>query len=117
MSRRSRGGPSWRRSCTSSGCAPGSWMSNDVLRGSAEHAGTGGWYMTAEQQSQLSEAQIAVHWREGGDYTPPAALIGAANASDPAIFDRVAAGALPECFREDADLLDWDTHLPPTPVT
>jgi len=37
---------------------------------------------------EVSEAQIAVHWREEEYYQPLAAFIGQANASDPGIFER-----------------------------
>jgi acetyl-CoA synthetase len=59
---------------------------------------------------QVSEAQIAVHWKEEGYYQPPASFIGQANASDPAIFERFAEEHFPECFKEYADLLTWDEY-------
>ncbi len=40
------------------------------------------------REAQVSEAQIAVHWREEECHYPPATFIGQANASDPAIFGR-----------------------------
>jgi acetyl-CoA synthetase len=57
------------------------------------------------RDEQISEAQIAVHWREEEYFSPPAAFIGQANASDPAIFERFTEDKFPECFREYADLL------------
>jgi acetyl-CoA synthetase len=66
--------------------------------------------MTAGQQVPVSEAQIAVHWREEEYYHPPARFIGQANASDPAIFERFAEERFPECFKEYADLLSWDRY-------
>jgi acetyl-CoA synthetase len=62
------------------------------------------------EDSSTSEAQIAVHWREEGYYFPSAKFIGQANASDPAIFERFSEANYPECFREYADLLDWDEY-------
>jgi acetyl-CoA synthetase len=62
---------------------------------------------TPEEQ-QVSEAQIAVHWREEEYYEPPEAFVRQANANDPAIFDRFTEDKFPECFREYADLLTWD---------
>jgi acetyl-CoA synthetase len=59
---------------------------------------------------QASEAQIAVHWREEGYYFPSAKFIGQANASDPDIFERFSEDNYPECFKEYADLLSWDTY-------
>jgi acetyl-CoA synthetase len=64
--------------------------------------------MTENPESQVSESQIAVHWREEEYYQPPAAFAAQANANDPAIFDRFTEDKFPECFREYADLLTWD---------
>ena len=64
-----------------------------------------------ETGGSLSEAQIAVHWREEEYLYPSTAFIGQANAADPAIYKRFAEERFPECFREYADLLDWDTVL------
>ncbi len=64
--------------------------------------------MSAEQQPQVSEAQIAVHWREEQYYQPPASFIAQANAADPAILERFGEEHFPECFTEYANLLDWD---------
>jgi acetyl-CoA synthetase len=61
-------------------------------------------------ETQVSEAEIAVHWREEEYFPPPARFIGQANASDPAIFDRFAEKNFPECFKEYADLLTWDKY-------
>jgi acetyl-CoA synthetase len=64
--------------------------------------------MTERQEPQVSESQIAVHWREEEYYYPPEAFVAQANANDPAIFDRFAVENFPECFTEYAELLDWD---------
>jgi acetyl-CoA synthetase len=61
-------------------------------------------------ETQVSEAEIAVHWREEEYFSPPPRFIGQANASDPAIFDRFAEKNFPECFKEYADLLTWDKY-------
>ena len=58
--------------------------------------------------AEVSEAQIAVHWREEEYYPPPPAFVAQANARDPAIRERFAEDKFPECFREYADLLAWD---------
>jgi acetyl-CoA synthetase len=58
--------------------------------------------------AEVSEAQIAVHWREEEYYQPPAAFAAQANAADPAIRQRFSEDKFPECFREYADLLSWD---------
>ncbi len=59
---------------------------------------------------QLSEAEIAVHWREEEYYSPAPRFIGQANASDPSIFERFSEQNFPECFKEYADLLSWDKY-------
>ena len=59
-------------------------------------------------EAGVSEAQIAVHWREEEYYPPPAAFIAQANASDPAILERFAEEHFPECFKEYAEMLTWD---------
>src|SRR5205809_4001934 len=66
--------------------------------------------MAENKEAPVSEAQIAVHWREEGYFYPPAKFIGQANASDPAIYERFSEEKFPECFREYADLLSWDTY-------
>jgi acetyl-CoA synthetase len=60
------------------------------------------------ESAESSEATIAVHWREEGYYSPPAAFTAQANAGDPAIRERFTEDKFPECFREYADLLSWD---------
>ena len=59
-------------------------------------------------EEQVSEAQIAVHWREEEYYPPPASFVPQANADDPAILERFAEDKFPDCFKEYADLLTWD---------
>jgi acetyl-CoA synthetase len=67
--------------------------------------------MAEEQEgAQVTEAQIAVHWREEEHFSPPARFIAQANAADPAIFERFAESNFPECFKEYADLLTWDKY-------
>jgi len=58
--------------------------------------------------AQVSEAQIAVHWREEGYYPSPASFVRQANAADPAILERFTEDKFPDCFKEYADLLTWD---------
>jgi acetyl-CoA synthetase len=62
------------------------------------------------EEGEVSEAQIAVHWREEEYFAPPPKFIGQANASDPSIFDRFREENFPECFKEYADLLTWDKY-------
>jgi len=66
--------------------------------------------MKTAEDVELSEAQIAVHWREEEYFYPPAKFIGQANANDPAIFERFKEENFPECFKEYADLLTWDKY-------
>ena len=66
--------------------------------------------MAAAQPPQVSEAQIAVHWREEEYYQPPAKFIAQANAADPGIFERFSEDRFPDCFKEYADLLTWDAY-------
>jgi acetyl-CoA synthetase len=66
--------------------------------------------MTERQEPQVSEAQIAVHWREEEYYQPPARFISQANAGDPAIRERFREERFPDCFKEYAELLDWDQY-------
>src|SRR5579872_5812997 len=58
----------------------------------------------------VSEAQIAVHWREEEYFRPSPKFIGQANANDPAILERFKEENFPECFKEYADLLTWDSY-------
>jgi acetyl-CoA synthetase len=66
--------------------------------------------MVTADEGQVSEAQIAVHWREEDFYPPSAAFIGQANASDPAIRARFREEHFPECFKDYAELLTWDAY-------
>jgi acetyl-CoA synthetase len=59
-------------------------------------------------ETQVSETQIAVHWREEEYVYPPQKFIDQANAADPAIYDRFSEDRFPDCFTEYADLLSWD---------
>ena len=64
--------------------------------------------MSESQQGQVSESQIAVHWREEEYLYPPESFVEQANANDPAIFDRFDEKHFPDCFTEYAELLSWD---------
>jgi acetyl-CoA synthetase len=61
-------------------------------------------------EAAVSEAQIAVHWREEEYIEPPAKFIAQANASDPDILERFSEQHFPDCFNEYADLLTWDAE-------
>ena len=64
--------------------------------------------MTDNPDTDVSESQIAVHWREEDYYQPARQFVAQANAADPAIFARFSEDKFPECFTEYADLLTWD---------
>jgi acetyl-CoA synthetase len=59
-------------------------------------------------EMEVSEAQIAVHWREEEYYDPPARIASVANANDPAIRERFTEEHFPDCYVEYAELLTWD---------
>ena len=61
----------------------------------------------AQESLELSEAQIAVHWREEDYIYPPAPFIAQANMTDPHIYERFSLEHFPECFKEYADVLTW----------
>jgi acetyl-CoA synthetase len=63
--------------------------------------------MTAQD---VSESQIAVHWKEEEYFFPSNKFIGQANASNPAIRNRFMEDKFPECYKEYADLLTWDHY-------
>ncbi len=59
------------------------------------------------EQTEVSEAQIAVHWKEEAYYQPSEKFKGQANLRDPHVFDRFGLDKFPDCFREYADMLTW----------
>jgi acetyl-CoA synthetase len=61
-----------------------------------------------EGADTLSEAEIAVHWREEEYYPPPQGFKAQANANDGAILERFKEENFPQCFEEYAEMLDWD---------
>jgi acetyl-CoA synthetase len=64
--------------------------------------------VTETPEVQVSETQIAVHWREEEYIQPPESFVRQANANDPAILERFSQDKYPGCFTEYADLLHWD---------
>ncbi|MDG6901784.1 MAG: acetate--CoA ligase [Nitrososphaerota archaeon] len=65
--------------------------------------------MTAESQADISEAQIAVHWKEEPLIQPPDSFKEQANVKDPDVFERFSEKNFPKCFEEYANLLSWDS--------
>ena len=60
--------------------------------------------------SDVSEAQIAVHWKEEEYFHPSTQFIAQANMTDPTMYDRFSLENFPNCFKEYADLLDWSEY-------
>jgi len=56
---------------------------------------------------ELTEAQIAVHWKEEGTIPPPESFVKQANLTDPSVDKRFALENFPQCFEEYANLLTW----------
>jgi len=57
--------------------------------------------------TEVSEAQIAVHWKEEETYLPNTQFIAQANMTDADVLERFGEQNFPNCFKEYADLLDW----------
>ena len=60
-----------------------------------------------ESVSEVSEAQIAVHWGEEEYYHPSTQFIAQANMTDADLYERFSLENFPECYKEYADMLDW----------
>jgi acetyl-CoA synthetase len=63
-----------------------------------------------ETKTELSEAEIAVHWKEEEYLFPKPKFIGQANLTDPSVNERFSLENFPECFREWGDMLTWDKY-------
>lgn len=63
---------------------------------------------TKNNPENVSESQIAVHWKEEEYFEPNPKFAEQANAKDDAILNRFKEENFPECFSEYAELLDWD---------
>jgi hypothetical protein len=64
----------------------------------------------ANANADVSEAQIAVHWKEEEYYYPTAKFVGQAKLTDPSVNERFSIDKFPECFKEYADMLSWDVR-------
>ena len=62
----------------------------------------------ANENVEVSEAQIAAHWREEEVIAPNPEFVAQANAADSDVLERFSMQNFPESFREYADLLTWD---------
>ena len=75
----------------------------------------------ARENTEVSEAQIAVHWKEEGYFQPPKKFIEQANVKDLGVRKRFDIKNFPDCYKEYADMLTWfepyktvlDTSKPP----
>ncbi|HDL08263.1 MAG TPA: acetate--CoA ligase [Desulfobacteraceae bacterium] len=63
--------------------------------------------MSKKKNTEISETQIDVHWREEEYFYPSVEFIAQANMTDKDIYKRFSMENFPECFKEYADLLDW----------
>ena len=59
---------------------------------------------------EVSEAQIASHWKEEELIHPSTGFIAQANMADPTVREQFSPDNFPESFRQYADLLDWDQY-------
>jgi acetyl-CoA synthetase len=59
------------------------------------------------EATEVSEAQIAVHWKEEAYYSPPKSFKAQANMKDPRILEKLSLEHFPDCFRQYADMLTW----------
>ena len=58
-------------------------------------------------ENELTEAQIAVHWKEEEYYEPTKSFLEQAIVKDESIMERFKEENFPECFIEYAEMLDW----------
>lgn len=58
-------------------------------------------------ENELTEAQIAVHWKEEEYYEPTKSFVEQAIVKDESIMERFKEENFPECFIEYAEMLDW----------
>ena len=64
--------------------------------------------MTAAGEAEISEAQIAVHWKEESLIDPPESFVFHAKMKDKKIFERFSEKNFPDCFNEYAETLTWN---------
>ncbi|PJA97813.1 MAG: acetate--CoA ligase [Ignavibacteriales bacterium CG_4_9_14_3_um_filter_30_11] len=58
-------------------------------------------------ENVVTEAQIAVHWKEEEYFDPPKSFIEQANIKDDTIMERFKEENFPDCYSEYAEMLDW----------
>ncbi len=64
----------------------------------------------AEEITETNEAEVAVHWKEEGLVYASTEFVAQANMTDEGIYERFSLDNFPNCFKEYADLLDWDQY-------
>src|SRR3989442_7806894 len=63
--------------------------------------------MKTKELTEVSEAQIAVHWKEEEYCHPSEKFKAQANMRDTHILDKFGLAKFPDCFKEYADMLAW----------
>ncbi len=58
----------------------------------------------SEEQVEVSEAEIAAHWREEELIHPKSGFVAQANMADPSVFERFSQENFPECFRDEMEV-------------
>ena len=58
-------------------------------------------------EDEVSESQIAVHWKEEDYYKPSDNFKEQANVNDAKIMEKFGINNFPDCYKEYADMLDW----------
>ena len=61
----------------------------------------------AKELTEVSEAQIAVHWKEEEYYQPSDRFKAQANVRDARVFEKFGLDKFPDCFKAYADMLTW----------
>jgi len=62
------------------------------------------------EKEKTGGAHYDVTWQEEEYVYPPMHFVGQANETDPSVFERFSLDNFPECYKEMADLLDWDQY-------
>ncbi len=60
-----------------------------------------------KNEDEVSESQIAVHWKEEDYFKPSAEFIAQANVTDKNILNHFGIKNFPQCFEDYAGMLDW----------
>src|SRR5439155_1668441 len=63
--------------------------------------------VASKELTEVSEAQIAVHWKEEAYYQPSEKFKAQANLRDTHILEKFGLAKFPDCFKEYADMLTW----------